>query len=302
MRKPVKYVAVLLAFVLIAAGASAAVTLKLKPVVSGYIDGKGAGLKQPEGVCSDGKSLIVVADTGNGRLVEYSFRGDTLTPGTDITVPQLPYPIRVQIEPKGNILGLDGKLRKIARLSPAGEFLGYVEPSGVPGDRPVIPRSFVVDRDGNLYVLDVFSARVLILDPSGKFLREIPFPREYRFLSDLAVDAGGNLFLVDSVGRKVFTAAKDAAVMTPLTGGLGEDLDFPTSIALDERGNILVVDQNGSGIVVIGRDGSYRGRQSGMGWKEGLLRYPSQVCVDRDGNVIVADRGNNRVQVFATVQ
>ncbi len=302
MRNPWKVLAVFLASVLAAAGAHAAGALKLKPIVSGYVDGKGAGLRQPEGVGYDGKSLVVVADTGNGRLVEYSLHGESLTPGADISIPQLPYPIRVQVAPNGEILALDGKLRKIARLSPSGEFRGYVEPSGVPGDRPVVPRSFRVGPEGNLYVLDVLSGRVLQLDPSGKFLRGIPFPEGYGFLSDLDVDTGGNLYLVDSVGRKVFTAPKDNAVVVPLTGGLGEDLDFPTSIALDERGDILLADENGSGIVVIGRDGSYRGRQLAMGWKEGMLRYPSQICAARDGNVIVADRGNNRIQVFRIVR
>jgi hypothetical protein len=63
-----------------------------------------------------------------------------------------------------------------------------------------------------------------------------------------------------------------------------------------------VVDQNGSGIVILGLDGSFRGRQLRMGWKDGFLRYPSQLCIDDRGNVFIADRGNNRVDVFTIVQ
>jgi hypothetical protein len=36
---------------------------------------------------------------------------------------------------------------------------------------------------------------------------------------------------------------------------------------------IYIVDENGDGIVVLGRDGSFVGRQLSMGWNEGLL-YP----------------------------
>ncbi len=275
---------------------------KMKPVASGYADLRGGSLKQPEGVGCDGKSLVVVADTGNGRLVTYKFTGEGLAPLAEIALPQLPYPIRVQVDPKGDIYALDGKSRRIVRISPSGEFRGYVEPRDADSPGPMAPRSFRIDRNGVLYVLDVLSGRVLLLDPEGKLIRGIAFPRESGFFSDLAVDDSGTLFLIDSVGRRLFSASRDSAVIAPLPGSLREDLDFPTSIAVDARGNVLVVDQNGGGIVVLGRDGTFRGRQLSMGWKEGLLRYPSQICVGGDGSVFIADRGNNRVQAFLTTQ
>ncbi len=274
---------------------------KMKPIASGYQDAHGGGLKQPEGVAYDGKSLVIVADTGNARLVEYTFTGDALTARAEIALPQLSYPIRLQVDPKGMIYALDGKSRRILRISPSGEFKGYVEPKGTDSAAPLVPRSFRVDRNGTVYILDVLSARVLVLDPDGNVVRAIAFPKEAGFFSDVAVDESGTLFLVDSVGRRVFSAAPDSAAVSPLSPVLKEDLDFPTSVAVDARGNLLVVDQNGGGIVVLGRDGAFRGRQLGMGWKDGLLRYPSQVCAGADGNVFVADRGNNRVQAFRSI-
>jgi len=298
MRKPGIYAA-FLAITTAAAGVSfGAEILKMKPIVSGYTDAHGGGLKQPEGVGCDGKSLVVVADTGNGRLVEYKFTGEVLTPIADIALPQLSYPIRVQVDPKGGIHALDGKSRRIVRISPSGEFRGYVEPKDADSAVPMVPRSFRIDRNGIVYILDVLSGRVLLLDPEGKVVRGIAFPKEFGFLSDLDVDDSGTVFVIDSIGRKVFSAPKDAAVLSPIPGNLKEDLDFPTSLAADARGNLLVLDQNGGGVVVLGRDGTFRGRQLGMGWKEGFLRYPSQICVGGDGSVFIADRGNNRVQAF----
>ncbi len=290
--------------VAVAAGGAglAAGILKLKPVASGYVDAHGGGLKQPEGVAYDGKSLVVVADTGNARIVEYTFTGDGFTPLADIAVPQLPYPIRVQVDPKGTIYALDGKSRRIVRLSPTGEFKGYVEPREADSAVTMVPRSFRIDRDGAMYILDVLSARVLAVDPEGKVVRRIDFSKATGFISDLALDESGTLYLVDSVGRRVFSAPKDNDTVSPLSPPLGEDLDFPTAIAADARGNLLVVDQNGGGILVLGRDGTPRGRQLGMGWKEGLLRYPSQICAGADGTVFVADRGNNRVQAFRSIE
>lgn len=300
MRRALKHVPFALICLAIGIGSHAAEPEKFKIMAPLYVDGKGAGIRQPEGVSCKGNSLLV-ADTGNGRLLRYTSTGDAWSPGPEVVLPQLPYPIRVDMNSKGEIFALDGKLRRIARLSPAGEFQGYVD-SGAGIQGTVVARSFRIDRSDQLYILDVFSARVLVLDPSGKMQREIPFPNDYGFFSDLAVDTGGNIYLIDCVRKRVFRAAKDATAITPLSDSLKENVAFPTSIATDSRGTIFVVDQNGGGIVVVGQDGSFRGRRLSMGWKEGFLRFPSQMCISENGNVFIADRGNNRVEAFLVVE
>jgi len=280
----------------------AAEAVKLRPMTAAYLDNGGKMLKGPEGVAYDGKSLLAVADSGNGKIQLYAFRDERLTPQASLVLPQLPYPIRVQFEPKGEILALDGKSRRIARLTTTGEFRGYIEFTGIPTSGTVIPRSFKVDGKGNIYVLDIFSGRVLVLDPAGKFQREVPFPKKHGFFSDLAVDENENVFLLDSVDGRVFAAKGKAQEITPYSESLKEDLDFPVAIAVDGRGRTYLSDQNGGGIVILGPDGSFRGRQSGMGWKEGLLRYPSALQVTDGGILFIADRGNNRVQLFQIIQ
>lgn len=275
---------------------NAAEPIKFKQVAPIYVDGKGAGIRQPESVDCRGNSLVV-ADTGNGRLLRYTIAGENWAPAGEIVLPQLPSPIRVGVNSKGEIFALDGQSRKISRIASSGEFLGYFVPTGdVQGG--IVPRSFRIDRDDNLYLLDVLSARVLVMDPSGKVQREISFPKEYGFFSDLAVDPGGNVLLLDSVRKKVFKVAKSFANAAPLTDRLEDEAYFPTAIATDRQGTIFSVDQNGSGIVILGSDGSFRGRRLSMGWKEGFLRYPAQMCVTENGTAFIADRGNNRIDGF----
>jgi streptogramin lyase len=297
MPKAIKCILLLAAVISVAVASQAAEIVKLKPMVSLYADAKGEGLRTPEGIGCDDKSRLVVADTGNGRLLEFTYNGETWTPGPAINLPQLPYPMRVQLNTKGEIYALDGKLRKIARLGPKGNFQGYVEGSGASASN--VPRSFKIDTSDNILILDILTENVLVLDASGKVLKKIPFPKEYGFISDLAVDAVGNVFLVDSVKKMVYSAPKNSTVFSSLTEKLEEDLDFPTSITTDDSGRIYLVDQNGGGIVILGRDGSYQGRQLRMGWKEGFLRYPSQICINKKGEVFIADRENSRVQVFS---
>jgi DNA-binding beta-propeller fold protein YncE len=287
----------LLAVLTLATAALAAGTVRLRPLPPIDADAKGGGMKEPSAVAFDGVSTLVVADTGNGRLLTYTVAGDKATPKAEIRLPELPYPIRVQITRQGRILALDGKHRRIVRIAPSGTFDGYLEAGAAAGD--IVPRSFAIDRDGALYLLDIFRARVLVLDPQGRTLRQIGYPPDAGFLSDVAVDGHGTLFAIDSVGRRVYAARKDATVLAPFGASLQNDAAFPTALAVDGAGRLFIADEHGGGIVILGPEGGFRGRQASMGWKEGALRYPSGLCMGPNGILVVADRENDRVQMFA---
>jgi len=277
-------------------------TVKLRYLQSVYFDDKGGGIKQPEGVACNDKSVLVVGDTGNDRLLQYTLEERSLKGGAEIKIPRLSNPIRVQINSKGEIFALDGKKRRIVQLSSEGAFKSYVDPEGVPSPSAFVPRSFKIDRNDNIYILDIFTGRVLVLNHEGKYQKQIPFPNEYGFLSDLSVDSKGGILLVDCVKAMVFSAAKNSEGFSALTKNLREYLDFPTSITTDSRGTIYIVDEDGGGIVILAADGSFLGRQLSKGWNEGLLYFPSQMCLNERGEVFIADRNNSRVQIFTLVK
>jgi len=277
-------------------------TVKLKYLQSVYFDDKGGSLKQPEAVACNEKSDLVIGDTGNDRLLRYTVQEKNLKASTEIKIPELSNPIRVQINSKGEIFALDGKRRRVVRLNPDGSFKTYVDAEGVPSPTAFVPRSVKLDRNDNIYILDIFTGRVLVLNPEGKYQKQIPFPKDFGFFSDLAVDSRGNILLIDCVNAAVFSSAKDSNSLSPLTKSLREYLDFPTSLTTDSRGTIYIVDEDGSGIVILGQDGSFLGRQLSMGWNEGLLNFPSQVSMNEKGEVFIADRGNSRVQIFTLVK
>jgi len=275
-------------------------SVKFKHAVSIYSDAKGIGLKQPDGVACDEKSFLIVADTGNGRLLRYIFQNNVLETGVkEIKIPQLSYPIRTKINSKGEIFVLDGKQRRIIRLTPEGVFKGYIDPIGLPSPKKYVPRSFAVDTADNIYILDIFSQRVLVLDPEGKYQRHIQFPKDYGFFSDLTVDFKGSIFLIDSINAVVHSAAKNSIKFSSLSKKLKQYMRFPTVITTDRRGRIYLVDRNGSKIIILGQDGSYISRLSGQGWKEGYLYHPSDLCINSKGDIFVADTSNNRIQIFS---
>jgi DNA-binding beta-propeller fold protein YncE len=278
-------------------GTARAGPVGLKHETSVYIDDRDGPLKSPEGVACDDRGRLVVADTGNGRLLGYEWRDGALRGGAEIKLPQVPYPVRVQIDGRGNVLVLDRRTRRIARVDAAGAFAGHVEPKGTPSAAAIVPASFRVDAFDNVYVLDAAARRVVVLDPAGKVVREAALPDGAAQFTDVAVDGAGRVLAVDAVGAAVWALDKGAASFRPLTGSLKDRMSFPTYAAI-ARGRILLVDQNGNGVVVLGQDGTYLGRELAIGWADGAVYYPAQMCIGSQGTAFVADRGNNRVQIF----
>ena len=275
--------------------------VKLKYSLSLYADEKGNGMNQPEGVaCSE--DHLVVADSGNSRLILYSLQGGEPKGGKEIKLPQLIYPIRVRMSSTGDVLVLDERQRKVIRLSHDGAFKQYVEPTGLPTDSMIVPAGFDVDAHDNLYLLDILAGRVIVLDGSGKFQRQIDFPKEYGFFTDVAVDAKGTIFLVDGVTATVYSTAKNAALFSPITGTLKDIMKFPMSVIADNKGSLYLADQHGNGIVVLRQDGAFQSRQLSLGWKEGNVRSPAQICIDKDGALFIADRANSRIEEFVPLK
>lgn len=277
--------------------------LKFRYITSIYTDDQGVPLKQPEGIACNDEFLLVVADTGNRRLLRYIFKDNAVNRGAlEIKPLQLTYPTKAQINSKGEIYALDGKSRKIVRLSPDGKFIGYLDLRAPSSAGPPVPRSFYIAKNDDFYVLDVFAGRVLVLDAAGKFRRQIKLPKNNGFFSDLTVDFRGTIYLIDSINARVFSGAKGATAFSPLTKSLKEYVRFPTQLDTDDRGRIYIVDRNGGKVTILGQDGSPIGWLSSMGWKEGRLNYPSQLCINRSGEIFIADTLNNRVQIFTIIE
>jgi hypothetical protein len=273
-----------------------------KQILSLYSDEKEGMLSLPEGVACNDKSDLVIADTGNGRLLRYKYQEGKVTGGAEIKVPQMPYPVRLQLDSKGGILALDEKLRRIVRLTPEGAFSGYLEPQGLPAPNAFIPRSFKLDASDNIYALDIAGNRVVMLDQTGKFLKQVPIPEKQGFFSDLTVAANGDIFLLNSINPAVFVAVKGGTGFTRLTKDLQEYTSFPNYITTDNRGVLYLVDQNGDAVITVGYDGSFLARRLVMGWKDGQINYPAQICLSGASIIYVTDRNNNKVQIFEIVK
>lgn len=272
-----------------------ALSLRFKGAI--YQDDKEMALKAPEGVgCGDAD--LVVADTGNARLVRYKLKDGLPVASTPVKLAEFQQPTAVQSDAAGVTWVLDRRARKIGRVDAAGAFAGWLEVKGVEAPQAVLPVAFKVGASGGVVLVDAAARRVLVLDASGAATRKLPLPQGE--FADVALDAAGAIYLVDANGATPYGAEPAADAFKPLGKGMKDVLVFPASLFATTRGLLLVADKYGHAIVAVGVDGSFQGRQFDLGHHEGYLSYPSAVCMNGAGDVYVADRGNNRVQVFAT--
>jgi hypothetical protein len=159
-----------------------------------------------------------------------------------------------------------------------------------------------LDASDNLYVLDVLGARVLVLNAAGQFQRSVPLPDDVGFVTDLAVDAGAAILLLDSEKRRLYAAPRDANAFAPLGADLTDAVTtMPTALTVSGS-FIFIVEGAGGSIVTLSRDGTFLARQLTPGWAEGALNHPEQICINGKGEVFVADRDNARVQVFTLLR
>ncbi len=270
--------------------------IKLWHRTSVYQDSKDGPLLHPEGVACETDSNLIVADSGNGRLLRYRIESESVLAGSgEIKLPQLKTPTKIQLGPNGEMYVLNRKPLQIVRLAVGGRFLSVVKPIGQPA---MAVKSFTVHPSGDLYVLDVAAKQVLVMTPGGTVRIKIDFPAGTDFLSDITTDSKGRVLAVDGVGGLVFVLDASGRSFAPITDSLKPYARYPSALTTDADGRIFLSDRNGSQILVLSAGGSFLGRLSGRGWKDGLLHYPSQLCISPSGKLSVADTLNNRVQVF----
>lgn len=124
---------------------------------------------------------------------------------------------------------------------------------------------------------------------------------------DLALDAAGNLFIVDTLNHRIQRMTADGEFTTFGEAGNGESQfanprtdtyavdDGPWGIAVDDDGNIYVADTWNGRIQKFDSDFNFL-----LEWGAGEFFGPRDVAIDSDGNVLIIDTGNNRIAKYTT--
>lgn len=132
----------------------------------------------------------------------------------------------------------------------------------------------------------------------------------------VVVDAGGSLYVADTVGhrvRKVDPSGTISTVAGTGNGGFSGDggtatdaeLSFPRAVALDGAGNLYIADMGNHRVRMVDVDGditTFAGSGEhgfagdGGAAVDAAFQYPADLSFDGSGNLYVADQQNDRIR------
>jgi len=252
----------------------------------GSADGAGATATFSDlyGVAVDTSGTVYVADQNNEKIRKITSAGVVSTlagtgsvgskdgAGTTATFSD---PIGVAVDKNGNVYVTDAGNNKIRKITPAG-VVSTVAGTGAQGSADGVgatatfsyPEGVAVDSSGVLYVSDFNNHKIRKITPAGVVSTLAGTGAQgsadgaaatatFSHPRGIALDADGNIYVVDSENNKIrkITAA---GVVSTIAGtgaqgsvdGAGATATFtvPWGIALDASGNLYVVDWKNSKI------------------------------------------------------
>lgn len=201
---------------------------------------------------------------------------------------------------------LDGKeVRSIGEnIADWGGF-GFVDMFGISTG----PQGLAIDSANQLWVADTNRQRLVVFDPFGMFVREVPlgesvWPQAITFSPD------GSLLVLNSYEGQVLRIDPSGKMLaTYSSAGSGDGqlaviaemnrFDGPRDLVIDSEGSIYVVDTYNSRIVVFSSQGSYEGASGSFGSAMGKVYLPSSLTyLSSNDTFYLADTYNHRVQML----
>jgi DNA-binding beta-propeller fold protein YncE len=258
-------------------------------------------LKKPYAVEFDAKGRILVTDPVLGALFRFDRAGRRLDVlGTTGSL-KLAQPLGLGIGPDGSIWVADAVLRKVIEFNPDGDIVGSLGA----GDDLVNPTDVAVSRDRTrAFVVDSKAHRVVVFDlksrravgsigARGEGEAELSFP------SSIALDAEGNLFVVDQINARiqVFTTEGEHVDSFGKLGVQPGGFVRPKDIAIDDQGFVYVTDAAFNNVQIFSPEIQLLTFVGGGGEGPGAFQIASGVSVRGDEFAMV-DQLGRRVQLF----
>jgi len=212
------------------------------------VDGPGA-LDKPEGVTTDSAQRIYVTDVSEKRCVVYDRNGKFLFAIGELGRFERPVGVALNEELK-RIYIADARRHTVSVFNMQdGKFLFEFGGRGTEDGKFNFPVNLAVDKNGKVYVMDMFNFRVQIFNADGKF--ESKFGSvgtglgQFSKPKGIAVDGEGHIYVVDAAFNNVQIFDKEGRLLLFFGefGSRNGQFWLPAGMDIDAQDRIYVADQ-----------------------------------------------------------
>jgi len=155
-------------------------------------------------------------------------------------------------------------------------------------------------QDAQLYVSDAQLRKVFVYDLRGRLLGTRTPPGGYGRPAGMALDAFGNLYVIDVLNPSVEVFSRSGSHLRTIKGAQppGNSFNLPSNVCVDAIGNVFVSDTMNFRVERFSSDGKSLGTIGNLGDVPGAFARPRGVAVDSEGHLYVADAVFDNVQIF----
>ncbi|MBI3754786.1 MAG: hypothetical protein HY265_01305, partial [Deltaproteobacteria bacterium] len=160
--------------------------------------------KQPSGLFFDeAKKRLYIADSGNGRLVSFDAEFKYLA---ELTNDVMTLPVSLVRNKEGHFFILDSGKGEIIFIDLEKKVAQSFPLSNVPsGKEQFLPGRMAIDTDNRLYIIDKLNRRLIVVEQTGAFVREIAVKDKGFFgFTDVRVDDKGEIYAIDAIAGVVY--------------------------------------------------------------------------------------------------
>lgn len=164
------------------------------------------------------------------------------------------------------------------------------------------PYGIAGDKDGNVYVADLYNGNISIFDSKGKFIKYfVDKEKVLKSPGGLRI-FGSKLYVTDIKANKLFVFELDGKKVLEI-GGAGVDegkFIAPNAVTVDQDNQIYVTDSGNNRVQVFDKTGKFikiiNGSKDGKG--DPTFLNPRGVAVDSKGNVFVVNNLAHNIYAF----
>lgn len=216
--------------------------------------GAGNGeMNAPLGLSLGRDGRVYIADSGNGRVQIFSAEGEYLyNIPLPTDVPKPPDPTDTAVDDKNGLLYIvDNDNHALYTYSLKKKIfirsIGEMGMGGIKGDMRW-PFTLDIDKEGNVYIVDVVNTRIRVLNREGIFVNDIGkwgVDRGQLFRpKGVAIDRDGLVYISDSFTGVIQVFDKEGTFIAVITDKNGSTKKFttPIRIFIDKKKRLYVVE------------------------------------------------------------